>query len=294
LKRTSLCLAATLLSAPLALTAQTTTAPSQAEVQPTYMEPSTRVAAVQIVPRKKVPPPRPLSRIAVGVGVSTLGPQMQVATNLNSHFNLRGTGNFFTYSTTFTENGIPATANMNLASAGASLDFYPFHHGLRISPGALFYNQNRVSALAPIAGGSSFTFNGNTYYSASANSITGATPLTGTGSLGLHTTKPALTGTLGWGNMIPYSGGHWSFPFEVGAAFIGTPALNLNFAGWVCLDQAQTMCYDFVTDPNAAGARTDLAAQITKWQKDVNPFKTYPIVSFGVAYNFKIRKDAVR
>ena len=89
-----------------------------------------------------------------------MGPQLQVATNLNRHFNVRGTGSFFTYSTDFTTNGINATAKMNLASAGASLDIYPFRAGFRISPGALFYNQNRLTADAKVPGGSSFTLNG--------------------------------------------------------------------------------------------------------------------------------------
>lgn len=269
--------------------AQTTYSPNQTQVQPALTAPSNRLLTTKIIPKKVVPPPKPLSRIAVGVGVSPLGPQLQVATNLNKHFNVRGTGNFFTYSTDFTTNGINATAKMNLASAGASLDIYPFRAGFRISPGALFYNQNRLTANAVVPGGTSITLNGDDYYSATADSTTGMTPIGGTGTLGLHTTKPAFTVTTGWGNVIPASGRHWSFPFELGVAFIGAPALNVNFGGWVCLDQAQTHCYNFATDPNAATARADLQTQITKWNKNLDPLKTYPIVSFGVAYNFKIR-----
>ncbi len=291
MKRTTFFLFLVMLSAPLALTAQTTYSPSQTEAQSPPVPTSERVPAVNIIPKKKALPIKPLSRIAIGVGVSPLGPQLQVATNLNRHFNLRGTGSFFTYSTNFTTNGINANAKMNLASAGASLDIYPFRAGFRISPGVLLYNQNRLTADALVPGGSSFTLNGNTFYSASANSATGATPINGTGFLGLHTTRPAFTVTTGWGNVIPASGRHWSFPFELGVAFIGAPTLNVNLGGWVCLDQAQTHCYDFATDPNASPARADLQAQIAKWRSDLDPLKTYPIVSFGVAYNFRIRKD---
>jgi hypothetical protein len=241
------------------------------------------VLPVEIIPKKIVPPPKPLSRIAIGAGVSPLGPGLQIATNLNKHFNVRGTGNFFDYTTTFTTNGISATGKLNLASAGASLDIYPFRSGFRISPGALFYNQNRATGVALVPGGSSFTLSGNTYYSSTAN------PIGGNGILALHTTRPAVTVTTGWGNVIPMSGRHWSFPFELGVAFIGAPTLDVNLGGTVCLDQGQTMCYDFATDPNAANARADLATQETKWRSDLDPLKTYPIVSFGVAYNFKIR-----
>ena len=31
-------------------------------------------------------------------------------------------------------------------------------------------------------------------------------------------------------------------------------------------------------------------ARLPKYQNDLNPLKVYPIVSFGVAYNFGIRK----
>jgi len=283
-----------LLAAPLLLKAQTTYSPSQTEVQPAPPQPSDRVLPVEIVPKKIVPPPQPLSRIAVGVGVSALGPELDLATNLNRHFNLRGSGYFFTYSTDFTTSGITSTAKINLASGGAALDIYPFRSGFRISPGVLFYNQNRLTANAVMPGGTSLTLNGTTYYSASANSTTGAVPLYGIGTLGLHATRPAFTVAAGWGNVIPASGRHWSFPFELGVAFTGAPTLNVNVGGWVCLDQAQTECYDFTNDPNAAGARDDLQKQIAKWKSDLDPLKTYPLVSFGVAYNFKIRPDRAK
>jgi hypothetical protein len=107
----------------------------------------------------------------------------------------------------------------------------------------------------------------------------------------LNTTKPAFTVTTGWGNMIPRKGGHWSFPFEVGVAFIGAPALNVNLAGTACYDQAQTQCTNIAsaTNPIAIQIQGDLAAQLTKWNSDLNPLKTYPIVSAGVAYSFHLR-----
>lgn len=279
-----------LLAAPLALAAQTTVSPTQpASQESTSVAPSERVLPAQLVPKKKPEPPEPLSRIGIAASISTLGPTLQVATNLNSHFNLRATGNFFTYTDSFTESGINANGTIHLASAGASLDVFPFHNGFRLSPGVLFYNQNRITATAAIPGGDSFEFNDNTYYSANANAVTGATPMTGTGYLGLHTNRPAFTATTGWGNLIPHKGGHFSFPFEIGAVFIGSPTVNATFTGWVCADQAQTMCYDFTNDPNAADARADLQTQIAKWAKDLDPLKTYPYISFGIGYNFKIR-----
>jgi hypothetical protein len=120
--------------------------------------------------------PTPLSRIGFGVGISPLGIQLEAATNLSNHFNLRGTGNFFNYSDNFTTDGINATAKLNLASARASVDVYPFRRGWRISPGLMFINHNQVTAATNVAAGTGFTLNGTTYYSANANAATGATP----------------------------------------------------------------------------------------------------------------------
>jgi hypothetical protein len=210
-----------------------------------------------------------------------------MSTNITPHFNLRTSGNVFSYSTNFTTSGIGADASLEMKSVGTALDIYPFHKGFRISPGLLFYNGNQVTATASVAGGTSFTLNGQTYYSASTNSATGATPVNGNALLSLHTTSPAFTITTGWGNTVPRHG-HWSFPFEVGVALTGTPSLKVNLGGWACYDQAQTICTDISskTDPIAQEIQGNLTAQVAKWTKDIEPLKTYPIASFGVAYSF--------
>jgi hypothetical protein len=243
------------------------------------------------------PPPEPaatashrFSRIAVGTGFSPLGVQISVTTNLQEHLNLRTSGNIFGYSTSFNAGGVPADAKLSLSSAGVSLDIYPFHNGFRVSPGLLFYNGNEVTANASVPGGTSFTLNDQTYYSAKANPATGATPVSGNGSMNLHTTNPAFTITAGWGNTLPHRG-HWSFPFEAGVAFVGAPSVKANLTGWACYDPALTQCTDVnsKTDPIAIEIQSDLQAQVNKWAHDMEWLKTYPIASFGVAYSFGIR-----
>jgi hypothetical protein len=233
----------------------------------------------------------PFSRLAFGAGVSPLGVGLQVATNINEHFTVRATGNTFKYSRNFNTNGLNLNANLDLASAGVALDVYPFHSGFRISPGVLIYNTSQVTASDSVAGGTSFTLNDQTFYSANANATTGATPVFGNARLGLNATKPAFTITTGWGNMIPRNGGHWSVPFELGVALIGAPPLTANLGGWACFDQAQTECTNIAstTDPIAIAVQGDLKAQIATWKNDLDPLKTYPIVSIGVAYSFHVR-----
>jgi len=229
------------------------------------------------------------SRFALGADFSPLGIGATITTNLNPHMNLRANGSFFNYATSFSTDGFTANGSLKLASARTSLDVYPFHRGFRISPGVMLYNQNRLTASDTVASGTSFTLNGDTFYSANANAATGATPISGAALLNLHTSRPAFTITGGWGNPLAH-GGHWSFPFEAGVGFVGAPSLNASLTGWACYDQAQTQCTNVtnLNNPIAAQVQSDLQSQISKWTQDLNPLRTYPIISGGVTYSFSL------
>lgn len=234
---------------------------------------------------------RPFSKMAVGPSFSLLGVGLDLTTNLNRHLNLRASGGFLDQPLHFTTNGFHADAKLKLASTRASLDIYPFHNGFRISPGLMAYNQNRITGTESIAGGASFTLNGDTFYSDNANVATGAVPVYGTALLNLHATRPAFTITAGWGNPLARNG-HWSFPFEAGIALAGAPIVDVRLAGWACLDQAQTQCAD-LSNPNSAIAvqvQNDLQAEIGKWKSDLDPLKTFPIIKGGVTYSFNLRR----
>lgn len=233
---------------------------------------------------------KPFSKLALGGGVGVMGVNLQAATNINRHLNLRGTGNVFNY----TVNDIKVSdfnldAKVNFASAGVSLDYYPFPtHGLRLSPGVLFYNQNQITANASGTSGSDIKLNDVEYYSETAQ------PLTVDAKLGLNTRKQAFTLTTGWGNMIPRKGGHFSFPFELGAAFTDVPTVNVKLTGYACATQeaaattngASDSCYDMESNTEA---QANLTTQVNKWKSDLDPMKVYPIFSFGVSYAFHIR-----
>jgi hypothetical protein len=266
--------------------------------------------------KKQAVPMKPFSQLALGGGISLMGVNLQAATNVNRYLNLRGTGNVFDYtvnnlnvngsnnSSGGSSTGVDLNGKVNFATAGVSLDYYPFPtHGFRLSPGVIFYNQNGISANATAAAGNSITLNGDKYTTDAIN------PLIVNANLGLNSTKPAFTMTTGWGNMIPRKGGHWSFPFEIGAAFTGAPSLNMTLSGDGCLPFTVTSsgdgsittssystrthslateagCVDMGTDPTA---QADLAAQVSKWKSDIDVLKVYPIFSFGAAYSFHIR-----
>jgi hypothetical protein len=239
------------------------------------------------------PSPAPFSRLALSGGIGSMGINMQAAVNANRFFNIRGTGNYFNYNVSNVtinngggSNGISVSGNLKFATAGASLDIYPFpNHGFRLSPGAVFYNQNRAVATGIAAPGTSFTFGSQTYYSDMVD------PLNLAASLGLNKQKTAFSMTTGWGNLIPRRGGHFSFPFEIGAIFTGAPTIGFNATGNACLTQADAAdngpsCENMASNPTA---QANIAAQVAKYQKDLNVVPVYPIFSFGIGYNFKVR-----
>jgi len=293
LRLTALTLTLALAAMPLIATAQSTVPAGYPSGDTTAPLKGATVPAKPKKSQKKETPMKPLSRLALSGGISTMGGNAQIATNLNRYLNLRATGNYFQYTVNnIAIDGFNITGKANFATGGAALDVYPFPlHGFRLSPGVQFYNQNRVAMSSVVASGTSFSLNSTPYYSDTTNAATGSTPITLTGRMGLNTNKTAFTMTTGWGNAINRKGGHWSFPVELGGAFVGVPSVSVQLSGWACTDAALTNCANLASSSSTISQQvsTNLNTQIAKWKSDVDPLKVYPIISFGVAYNFGIR-----
>ena len=216
-----------------------------------------------------------------------MGINLQAATDLGAHLNLRGTGNFFNYSVSnINVSGVNVTGNVNFGSADLAVDYYPWpSHGFRLSPGVMLLNQNAISATGIASTGTSLTLGSQKYYSDASS------PMNLNAQLGLNKHPQTFTMTTGWGNMISRKGGHWAVPFEVGAAFTGVPTLGINLTGYGCTTQSDASingesCVNMATNTTA---QTNLKTQIATYQKDLNVLQVYPIFSVGLSYNFRIR-----
>ena len=216
------------------------------------------------------------SGVGIGVKAGLLGAGVEVATPLSWHVNLRGGGNFMSYSDTLTSDGISYNAALRFRSAEASVDWFPWAKGFHISPGALLYNGNQITAGASVPAGKTFTLDGTTYTSSATD------PVTGTGAVTMNKTAPKLT--VGWGNLVPRSGRHFSVPVEIGAAYIGDPRVAVTLAG--------TACYTYEGTPYCSAVATNsmiqsnLAAQVQKLNKDAEDARFFPLLSLGFAYRF--------
>jgi hypothetical protein len=226
MKRIAFYVILALLAASPVLLAQT---PSTADSSPSATPAATTPAKTKSAKNKAVyAPPAPFTRLALSAGVSFMGVNMQAATNVNPYLNVRGVGNYFKYSVNNIKvngnngsNGIDVSGDLNFASMGMALDYYPFpRHGWRLSPGLMLYNQNGVSAAGQSTPGTSITLGSTKYYADSTN------PFAMNAGLRLNTHQQAFTMTTGWGNMISRRGGHWSFPFELGPSSPECPPSN--------------------------------------------------------------------
>ena len=217
---------------------------------------------------------RPFSQVAVIGKVGLLGIGVELATPLGRHFNFRAGSNFFHYTDNLTQSGVHYQARLSFTSAEASFDWYPWGRSFHISPGALIYENSSVFAHGEVPGGDSFTVNGTNYVSSPMD------PVRGSAQIQLARCAPILT--IGWGNPIPRSGRHFSFPFEVGFVYMGDPMVNLNFAGTACNASGQG-CEQVTKDSTF---QSNVNADRVKLQKDANYARFYPVISIGYSYRF--------
>jgi hypothetical protein len=216
------------------------------------------------------------SAVGVDVKIGTGGIGFDIATPLARKLNLRGTGYFFRYNVTITEDYVTYGGDLQLASGGLSLDWYPFNGKFRISGGVIAYNGNDITGSASINPNDSFTLNGTTYYSSATD------PAHASGTLNLGN-KAAPVFSFGWGNVVPRKANkHFSVPVEFGFAYVGYPNINLGFTGSTC-NSFGTACQSVENNPTF---QQDLAAQRNKYRDDLGALRFYPIASIGFGYKF--------
>jgi hypothetical protein len=214
------------------------------------------------------------ARIGVGVNVSSLGFGAEMAARVTSRSNLRAGFNLFNYSRQFSKDGVSYAGELNFRSVQVNYDWFPFRGAFHLSPGMLIYNGNQIKANASVPGGQTFTLNNTTYASDAAN------PVSGTGKVDFM--KAAPTFLVGWGNLIPHSGRHFSVPVEFGVAFTGAPRAALNLNGSAC-DSTGVNCRAIGSDPTI---QSNIASEQNKINHDMAPFKVYPVISAGLAFSF--------
>ena len=225
-------------------------------------------------------PPNPkrtnsYSRWSMTLKASTLGGGVDISRALGGDFVLRGSVNLVDFAFPFSIDGVTYDSQFNFRSGGVSLDWFPRHGGLRISPGVL-YLKNNLSAISGVPPGKYFELGEQGFI----NSVDD--PLNGTAGV-VFPRRVAPMITFGFRNLLfrkDEGSGRLSFPVEFGAAYSGAAKIDVTLNGTACTLDG---CFTFAQN---AEAQDSLKAEIKKLNNRLDNFPIYPIVSMGATYRF--------
>jgi hypothetical protein len=220
---------------------------------------------------------RPFSSLGMATRVGFAGTGFDLATPMARKFNLRAGTDFFSYDTSFQEQGANVGIDLHLRSSHGALDWFPFGGHFRLSPQVVFGNNNRILATAVIPSGSTITLNGQNYISSYTD------PLHGSGRVDFRKVSPGMS--FGFGNLIPRDRSHFSIPVEMGVYYAGQPSLQVAFTGSACDPNypPSVGCQSVTQD---TGFQQNLAAFKVRNDHNLSYASFFPIFSVGFGYRF--------
>ena len=233
--------------------------------------------------RGQVPAPArvwmPFSHLGAGLTVGTTGVGAEIAVPYGAYWNIRAGVSYLGYRHTFRTTGSETTASpvdghLRLGGARLGVDWFPRAGGFHISVGMWVPNLTRASARFNLEPGKTIRVQGEDYTTNSVN------PFQGTGHSNVNPVAPLLT--VGWGNLLPRDyRKRFSFPVEIGAAYVGSPTVSVTTAGDVCNAQG---CSSAASDP---GFDQNLNSAIRELDRNLNSYaRFFPIISAGIGYRF--------
>jgi hypothetical protein len=216
--------------------------------------------------------------VGIGVKASLLGVGAEAATRVSHRTNARVGFNILGYSRNFGKDGINYNGHLSFRTIEAHYDIFPWAGSFHISPGLLDYIGNPITASALVPGNQSFTLGGQTYYSDPSS------PVRAGGRVNFNQVAPVAT--IGWGNLVHRDSKRFSIPVEFGVAFQGSPKTTLNLAGNVCAPGPAGSLGTTCTSTASPSVQSNVVAEQGKINKNLAPFKAYPIISVGFGYKF--------
>ncbi|MBO1075498.1 hypothetical protein [Roseomonas marmotae] len=199
----------------------------------------------------------PLSGVNLELGVTGgtlgIGPELNIKPQ-SWPLGLRLNYTTFDFDRDFSVNGVNYNGTLDLSSFGATLDFYPFRTGFRVSAG-LRYSDDSVDLTGHTE--RNFRYKGTT--------IAGSDLGTLYGDVTYNKIKPYL----GLGYTYAFLGGRLPVSLDVGATYLGNPDVNLRAD---------------------AGAPAIAAAYVESKRHDLerkmDNYKFYPVIQLSIAYRF--------
>jgi hypothetical protein len=200
--------------------------------------------------------------VGVLLKAGTLGAGLDVSKGLGESVALRLQANGGSFETEFTESDVDYDADIEFQSAGLLLDWHPFSGVFRFSAGA-YWNGNEASAIGRPTGGT-YEINGVTYNGADIGSLNG--------QIDFESVAPYFG--IGFAS-APKAGRGLTFSLDVGVLYQGEPTVGLT-----------ATCGAGLPPATCTQLQSDVAAEQASLQEDLNDYKFYPVISFGIGYRF--------
>jgi len=198
-------------------------------------------------------------RFAIGAEIGSVGYGPAVIVTASKNFTATFGYTWFSYDYDLSNSHGDFNAKLKLSNLQALLNWHPFAGSFHLTAGA-FICDNKVTLDGVPQSNSTFNINDVTYTTAQVGN------LSGTGKL-VKGAAPFLG--LGWSKK-PTKSGFGCF-FDLGVLFMSSPEVSFNVTGPIR------------NDPTF---QSNLHAQEQKTNKDLKPFKYYPVIQFGLLYRF--------
>jgi len=213
------------------------------------------------------------SRFGLAFRASTLGLGADAGIRIARPLNVRVGFSSFHYTRMLTSDGVPYNGSLRLHSFQTIVDWFPFSHSFHVSPGVLFFNGNRVTAVATPPVGQILTAGEESFVSDPQN------PIRGNAKSAIRKVAPMLL--VGFGNLVPRNR-HFGYSVDFGVVFQGAPKSTFTVAGGAC-DPTGEFCAQATEDSSiqaeAQSARRDL-------DRHVRFMRYYPVMSVEFGYRF--------
>lgn len=209
------------------------------------------------------------NNVAATGKIGTLAAGLDFTFKIHDKFNTRINVNGGKLNADGVTDGVTYKGNLRAQTVGGLIDFHPTGGGFRISAG-LYNNANKIDLV------SSGSANKNVKIGDRFYDITNA-------KLNADVTFKSIAPYLGvgWGNSVK-KGSKWNISFDAGILMQGAPEATLKGTGQA-KDIATGLDINLATDE---AFQHEIAKEGMSLYKDLSSFKTYPVVSIGVSYNF--------
>lgn len=195
--------------------------------------------------------------LAAGITAGTLGVGPELSIRPMEKLGVRGSLNWLSFSRDEDVDDIAYEGDLGLLSFGATLDWYPFDGGFRVSAGGR-WNGNDIDLSARPA--NAVTIGGTTYTPAEIGRLTG--------TVEANAFAPVLT--LGWGGDLAPG---FTFGVEAGVMYQGAPEIkNLRARGGL-----------LEGDP---GLLADLEVEEERIEDEVDAYRVWPVFQLMLTYRF--------